>query len=211
MMRIKICGLRNRENILELVPLQPGFMGFIFYPHSPRYVGDDPDPELFSSVPEGIVKIGVFVNSHIDHIRQLAVRFGLGGIQLHGEETSETAKELKKEGLLVIKAIGVAEIIDASVISEQSRTCDFVLLDTKTKGHGGSGKKFNWDLIRAVPTHVQFMLSGGIGPSDSQAIRGIRHPGLTGVDINSGFETEPGLKDAHLVKLFINDLKSAEK
>lgn len=204
-MKIKICGMKYPENIAQIVALKPDFMGFIFYPKSPRYA-EPLDVETMNSLPRSVLKIGVFVNESLDDILQTVKKYSLHGVQLHGSESEEMCYTFKSAGLLVFKAFSIAEPADFDLTEEYEGTCDFYIFDTKTPQHGGSGQKFDWSILSAYQGETRFLLSGGISADDAEAIKAIRHPQLWGVDLNSRFEVEPGRKDAEKLREFLRSL-----
>lgn len=195
-------------NIREIAESKPDFMGFIFYPGSPRYVGEEPDRSLFQNVPSEISPIGVFVNEDPDKILDLALRMGLGLIQLHGKESPDYCSQLKSTGLKIIKVFSMAENFAFEYIKSYIPGCDYFLFDTKTEKPGGSGEKFNWDKLSGYSLDKPFFLSGGIGPEDAGIIKTIRNRGFFAVDVNSRFETAPGVKNATLINTFIDEIKN---
>jgi phosphoribosylanthranilate isomerase len=206
MIRIKVCGLCDLQNAAEVAAAGPDFMGFIFYPGSKRFVGNDPEEELFRNIP-GIQKVGVFVNEKEEIVIHTARRFALGWVQLHGSESVPYCAAIRKKGLKVIKAAGVDGDFDFSSLDAFLPACDYFLFDSRTADYGGSGKKFNWEKIKAYTGDKPFFLSGGIGPGDVSAIRELNHSLLFAVDINSNFEILPGIKDILAVKNFVENLK----
>ncbi|MDA3905068.1 MAG: phosphoribosylanthranilate isomerase [Bacteroidales bacterium] len=205
-MILKICGLKNSENIRQVADESPDFMGFIFYDKSPRFVDDEKLATILKKIPSAIIKTGVFVNEVPLKIEEIISTYGLGAIQLHGSETPELCNGFQDKGLKVIKAFGIREASDFDQIEKYDGSCDYFLFDTKTKIHGGSGKSFNWDLLKFYTGKTPFLLSGGIGIADIDEIQKIVHPQLSGIDVNSGFEIEPGLKDIELIKKLISAL-----
>jgi phosphoribosylanthranilate isomerase len=202
---IKICGMRDAANITEAASLHPDMMGFIFYPGSRRYVGDNNIiPEGF---PQQIEKVGVFVNSPIDEVLSTLKRTGLNTAQLHGNETPDDCRFIKEQGFKVMKAFGIHDTFNWKIPEPYVAVTDCFVFDTKTKLHGGSGQKFNWKLLETYPYHHPFLLSGGIQPDDAETLKRFEHPYCIGFDLNSGFETEPALKDVNLLKKFIDKLK----
>jgi phosphoribosylanthranilate isomerase len=181
-------------------------MGFVFYPKSPRYA-EPLDEEALHALPKRILKIGVFVNASLDEILTVVKKYSLSGVQLHGAESDELCYTLKAAGLLVIKAFSISEVADFKQTDDYEGTCDFFLFDTKTPVYGGSGKKFDWDVLSAYTGETRFLLSGGISAEDAEAIRQFTHSKLSGVDLNSRFEIEPGYKDIVLLDSFIKRLK----
>jgi len=203
-MLIKICGLKYPENIQAVSALKPDFMGFIFYPKSPRYA-EPLDIKTLEALPPTIKKIGVFVNEDIENILTIAYKYKLDGLQLHGTELVDMCRKLKKLGYLVIKAFPIAEAYNFKVTKAYEGVCDYFLFDTKTDAYGGSGVKFNWQILKGYKGETPFLLSGGIAVDDAEAIRKIEHPLFAGIDLNSKFELKPGLKNISLLKEFISN------
>ena len=192
-MKIKVCGLREAGNIEAVAALKPDYMGFIWYAQSPRYVYRLPEA-ILRSLPANIVKTAVFVNEHIDIVRALIHQFDFNAVQLHGQESPEYCAELKQE-VQVLKAFGLDEYFDFEQLKAYVGKVDYFLFDTKTEKHGGSGKIFNWDVLNEYTLDVPFFLSGGLSLDNLAEIKNIKHPALYGVDLNSRFETAPGMKD----------------
>lgn len=207
MLRIKVCGLKDRDNVKKIAESNPDIMGFIFYPGSARYVGDKPDESLFSNVPPGIMKTGVFVNEEPSQIIRKMNLFGLDLVQLHGLESPEYCNYLKSNGLTLIKAFGITNNFNFKILEKYVDTCKYFLFDTKSEIHGGSGLKFHWHKISEYNLNKPFLLSGGISPDDVPSIKQINHINLLGVDINSRFEINPGIKDYMKVKDFIMEIR----
>jgi len=200
--------MRTAGNISEIAADGVDYVGFIFYDKSPRFAGDMP-AENTGTIPCGIKKVGVFVNSSAEEIGRIVDRYGLDMVQLHGDETPGFCEEVKRF-IPVMKAFSVSSPEDFQAIEKYAGTCDFFLFDTKTPGRGGSGEKFDWNLINFYTGDTPFFLSGGISPNDACAIKKLKHPALRGVDINSRFETEPGIKDALMVNSFIKNIKNTK-
>jgi phosphoribosylanthranilate isomerase len=207
MIRVKVCGMRDPVNINEIAEAKPDFMGFIFYPGSKRYVGDHPDPALFRNIPDGIKKTGVFVDAGKQKILEIADLAGLHAVQLHGNESVELCSEIKASGLVVIKAFNISNDFLFNSVLPYNDVCDFFLFDSKSETAGGSGKKFNWQLLEEYTSDKLFFLSGGIDPDDSRFIRALTDKGLYAADINSRFEISPGVKDVVKVKTFIKEIR----
>lgn len=205
-LKIKICGMTEWENISRILEIRPDYLGFIFYPRSPRFVSSLNLVEI-ADFPGNVVKVGVFVNADKTTIINLARSWGLGLIQLHGDETTSFCRNLQEEGLKIIKVFNISEYFDFSVLEEYMPFCDYFLFDTKTNLRGGSGVKFNWELLNAYKLDHPFFLSGGIQLSDAKIIKQFSHPSLYGVDVNSGFEVSPGIKDVVRLVEFINVLR----
>jgi phosphoribosylanthranilate isomerase len=204
-MRIKVCGMKHPGNIRELNKLPVDFAGMIFHEKSPRYAGDMRPEDIRNSFCGGKERVGVFVDADMDYITQMSNRYGLDLIQLHGSESPDFCSELNKT-MPVIKAFSISEKSDFEKTKAYEDLWGYFLFDTKTPQYGGSGKKFDWDILDAYDGKTPFFLSGGITINDIDKIKGIRHIRLYGVDLNSKFEIEPGLKDTGLLKQFIKQL-----
>ena len=204
-LKVKICGLKYPENILAVSALNPDFIGFIFYPKSPRYA-EPLDINTLKALPPTIKKIGVFVNENLENILTIAYKYNLDGLQLHGTELVDMCRELKKTGYLVIKAFPIAEAYNFKVTKAYEGVCDYFLFDTQTNSYGVSGVKFNWQILKEYTGETPFLLSGGIAADDAEAIQKIEHPQFVGIDLNSKFELKPGLKNISLLKEFISNL-----
>jgi phosphoribosylanthranilate isomerase len=197
----KVCGMRAATNIEAVAATQPQFMGFIFYKNSPRYVGNQfLIPENF---PISIKRVGVFVNETSEVILDLLQKHKLDFVQLHGDETPAYVKNLKAIRVGIIKVFRVDADFDFSTTKEFESGSDFFLFDTKGKQYGGNAIKFDWKLLQKYTGSVPFFLSGGISVDDIQALTEFKHPQWYGVDVNSGVEIEPGLKDSLKVKNLI--------
>ena len=208
MLKIKVCGICNPMNLREIAEAGPDFMGFIFYPDSKRYPGEDKIKGLIDLVPNSIIKTGVFVNEKPDTILKYARDLMLDAIQLHGSESPDYCEKIKAENLVTIKAFGISEKFDFKRLIPYMDACDYFLFDTKIQGFGGSGKKFNWTRIDDYQSYKNFFLSGGIAYEDIEALRSIKHEAFYGIDINSRFEFSPGIKNAEMIKSFIERIKS---
>ena len=207
-LKIKVCGMRTPENISGVAFAFPDYLGFIFYPKSKRFVGFEPLSDVLSIIPDSVKKVGVFVDEAPEKVFEIYRNWNLNVIQLHGNETPEYCQQIQDSGITVFKAFSVDDQFDFEKLNAYSRVCDYFLFDTKGRLPGGSGKKFNWQLIENYKCDVPFFLSGGIGPEDIDTIRQFSHPKLFGIDINSGFEISPGLKDVEKVKNFISGIRS---
>jgi phosphoribosylanthranilate isomerase len=207
-LKIKVCGMRERENISGIALANPDFMGFIFYSKSARYVGEDPSLELGSLKLNAIKKVGVFVNEVPAKVISICRQNHLDIAQLHGNETPADCRQIKQSGLPVFKAFSIDESFDFNVLKAYTESCDFFLFDTKGHLPGGTGMKFNWQLLDNYKQDIPFFLSGGIRPDDLNSVKEFYHPMLFGVDINSGFELSPALKDVAKVQQFIAGIRS---
>jgi len=206
MIKVKVCGMCDPLNVKEIGQTNPDFMGYIFYPGSPRYVGEEPEMAIFHNVPPGIKRIGVFLNEDNHKILNLSNRSGLDMIQLHGNESPVSCLQLKSSGLLIIKVFNIDNEFSFENLMQYMPGCDYFLFDTKSEKPGGSGRKFNWEKLEEYTLDKPFFLSGGIGPEDSGIIKTIENRGFFAVDVNSRFEDAPGIKNVDLVKTFIKSI-----
>ena len=204
---IKICGMKYPENIAQVAALKPDFMGFIFYPKSPRYA-EPLNVAALNALPKSIKKIGVFVNENLENILTIAAKYNLDGLQLHGTELVDMCARLKKAGYVVIKAFPIADAYNFRVTKDYEGACDYFLFDTKTDAYGGSGLKFNWGMLEEYKGETPFLLSGGIAGDDAEAILKIEHPKFAGIDLNSKFEEKPGLKNVSLLNGFLTEIRT---
>ncbi|MDD2512171.1 MAG: phosphoribosylanthranilate isomerase [Proteiniphilum sp.] len=203
-MIIKICGMRNADNIRAVEQLGADWMGFIFYPGSPRYAGNQ-----LTYLPERMKRVGVFVDEAPEKVTELAAHYRLQLLQLHGSEPPDVCRAFRLQGYRVIKVFGVesGKPFPAEQIQPYEGSCDFFLFDTGTPQYGGSGKKFCWELLSDYRGKTPFLLSGGITPDDADAVRAFSHPQFAGIDLNSGFETAPAMKAVVLLKLFLYQIR----
>jgi len=260
-MKIKVCGMRDPDNILAVADLSIDLMGFIFYEKSPRYIDHT---NVLPSTPK-IKRVGVFVNSDIDFILEKIKTYKLDYLQLHGDETPEYCRDIQKEieatrtpalkgkplsptlseakGIQLIKAFRVNEDFDFNTTKNYEKYCAYFLFDTKktvtnavhppapSKGgdvdvrgfslrekypplegaqgveYGGTGKKFNWEILKRYTGNTPFLLSGGIGANDAKAVQNFSHPQFAGIDLNSKFEIDPALKNIPKIEDFLNVLE----
>jgi phosphoribosylanthranilate isomerase len=197
-MKLKICGMKYPDNILEVGSLLPDYMGFIFWDKSARYFDSD-IPDL----PKSIKKVGVFVNAKPTEILEKVTKYDLQAIQLHGHESVAFCQDLKSQiapGIEIIKVFSVDDTFDFNVLKPFETVCDYFLFDTKGKLPGGNGTTFDWKVLADYPSSKPFFLSGGIGLEEMDAVNEILKTNLPiyAIDINSKFETEPGLKNIQL-------------
>lgn len=206
-LKIKVCGMREVANLEGLCQLGPDFVGYIFYRASPRFVGDSPDEALFSIPGDTISRVGVFVNEPILSVRKIVKAGWVDVVQLHGSESPEYCKTLVNEGVHVIKAIGPGNLDSLDRLEEYYGVVHYFLFDTAGEGKGGTGEKFDWDQMEKYTLPVPFLLSGGIGPDDVEAVRSLDHLLLRGVDVNSKFELKAGRKDIKKLEVFIKAIR----
>ena len=203
-MKIKVCGMRDAANIRAVEALGIDLMGFIFWPHSSRYVGEKP-----SYLPENCLRVGIFVDAALQDILSAVKEYRLDIVQLHGHEPFEMIAALKERApsVQVFKSLAVLDPEDLDRAADYEGVCDAFLFDTKGKLPGGNGRQFDWNVLREYKGRLPFLLSGGIGPDDAQRIREFDIPGCLGIDLNSRFETAPGLKDVEALGAFIEKIR----
>lgn len=231
-MIIKVCGMRDADNIRAVVDAGADMIGLIFYPKSPRCVTmvdsrsglipDHVDSDFekvasngkSSSINDRPQLVGVFVDDLPQNIVTRIYNYDLDYVQLHGDESPVMIENLKatvvpdiRKELKVIKAISIANKEDLQKCQQYEGLVDMFLFDTKCASVGGSGKKFDWQMLQAYNGNTPFLLSGGISPDDAESIKDFHHPMFAGVDLNSKFEIEPGVKDVEKVKTFISEMK----
>ena len=207
-MIIKICGMREPDNIRNVAKTGVTWMGMIFWPKSSRYVSD---LSAADAIPEGITRVGVFVNQPNEEIVRIANRCRLNIIQLHGSESVADIMALRKmlpEDTKVMKAISVSDANDVKKADSYADVVDILLFDTKCQTVGGSGKQFDWSVLDGYNGVLPFLLSGGIGPDDAERLASFHHPKMIGIDLNSRFETAPGIKAAAPLASFIKEVSS---
>ena len=213
-MHIKVCGLNDERNILEVASLSPDFMGFIFYDQSPRYAGNL-QKKIYKGISPEILKTGVFVNESIEKIIAIVNDFEFDCIQLHGNEDPYFCEELKffMPAIQLIKAVSVGSAEDVLLADIYDDVCDFILFDTKTENFGGSGIKFNHFILSYYSGNIPFFLSGGMGPDDIEYLKKMEmeYENMHAVDLNSKFEISPGIKNISLLKNSILSLKNTQK
>lgn len=217
-MIIKVCGMREAENIREVEqlfthrssfftfhpsPFTP-LMGFIFWLKSSRYVSERP-----AYLPSKCKRVGVFVDASIEDIHQNVADYALDYIQLHGQESPAFIQKLRSlcgDSIAIIKAFNIATAADLAQAGPYEGIADYFLFDTKARQVGGNGTKFDWTVLADYAGETPFLLSGGIGPDDAEQVQAFHHPLLAGIDLNSRFELAPGLKDIQQLKTFIQAL-----
>lgn len=207
-MIIKVCGMREADNIRAVEQTGIQWMGFIFYPPSSRYVSERP-----AYLPASVKRVGVFVNESVENIVERVPLFGLDLIQLHGKETPEfcqtlldTLRKSTDKVPELIKAFSVKEEEELKQTEAYAPYCQYFLFDTPCHTYGGSGQTFNWQVLSAYHGKTPFILSGGLSPKQLDALKGFSHPQWAGIDLNSGFETRPAYKDASLLQEFIQEM-----
>lgn len=190
---LKVCGMREVDNIIEAGKVKPDYMGFIFYAGSPRFVGGGFQlPEAF---PLEVKRVGVFVNERTEVMLEYARRLRLDYLQLHGHETVQQCDELKKNNIKIIKVFSVDNETNFNVTKPYRDVVDYFLFDTKGKYYGGNAKAFDWSILARYDQEVPFFLSGGVSPENLSGLQALKEMNIHAVDVNSGVEVRPGLKD----------------
>ncbi len=223
---IKVCGMTGSQNITEVESLGIDLMGFIFWPKSKRAVKTKP-----AYLPQRAKRVGVFVDEAIDGVIATASEYALDFIQLHGKESPAYIADLRQarlqqqrqepqqplsfrqpqhsqQRLQIIKAFNIASPEDLTQTEPYEGAADVFLFDTKGKLVGGNGEKFDWAVLDHYKGTTPFLLSGGIGPQDAQRVKDFTHPRCIGIDLNSRFESAPGIKDVEALRAFIQALKN---
>ena len=233
---IKVCGMRDSKNIRAVAELKVDLMGFVFYPKSPRYVQmissqagiipdyseerlqkmkkkEEEEPKNAELPPPR--KVGVFVDDMPQNIVTRVYNYDLDYVQLHGNELPLMLDNLRRTldpdihpGIKIIKAISVKTKDDVRRWLDYRETADMFLFDTQCEVYGGSGERFDWSVLESYDGDIPFLLSGGIGPDDAERVLAFHHPMCVGIDLNSRFETEPGVKDVARLKAFIDILRT---
>lgn len=236
-MLIKICGMRDAKNIRDVAALDIDMMGFNFWPKSKRFVsmissqaGIIPDysPERLDYAvnpsgsrhyifPRRVKRVGLFVDEMPQTIITYVYNYALDYVQLHGSEQPVMIENLRRTlvpdiapDIKFIKAFGIATAEDLRQTEAYEGIADMFIFDYKSPGKGGSGKHFDWSVLDSYHGHTPFLLSGGIGPDDADAVMSFHHPMFAGVDVNSKFETAPAIKDVEKLKQFVNKIKHNE-
>ena len=210
-MLIKVCGMREPENIRQVAETGIDWMGFIFYTRSARSIDNGKwtieNERKSSSLNNSQFSILNFQLKR-DEMMETAARYRLDYLQLHGNESPDICYTLHKRGYAIIKAFSIATEDDLKPVADYEGRADYFLFDTKCSSYGGSGKQFDWSVLSAYKGQTPFLLSGGINPDSVEALRNFSHPKLAGIDLNSGFETSPGMKDVEKLKTFIDKIKN---
>ena len=209
LLKLKICGMKYADNIIEVATLSPDFMGFIFYPSSKRFVGED---FVMPEIPPKIKKVGVFVNETVENILEKVKKYKLDLVQLHGDESvefcanaSRVFKTFEVGRIQIIKVFGMDEQFNFSILKDYEPYCDYFLFDAKSTEYGGSGNSFDRHLLSNYTSSQPFFISGGIGLG-SIPMPYTLYPIPFSIDVNSKFEIKPGLKDINKLKLLQHEL-----
>ena len=202
-MNIKVCGITSLKQLQQLDGLNIDFAGLNFYESSPRYVGENIDAETLIQADLDVRTVGIFVDDDYETVMEKVEKYELHMVQLHGNESPELCKELSAD-TEVIKVFAIDDNVKDidELVAPYDAVCDYYLFDTASEAKGGSGKKFNWDLLSKAKIEKPFFISGGIATSDAVALKNFKHPDFYGVDINSKFEKSAGVKDMAAVLEF---------
>lgn len=206
-MIVKVCGMREPQQMKALENMGVDLMGMIFFPKSPRFV--DGEDVCSGCLPKNIRKVGVFVKADLATVVATVKKYNLSFVQLHGGEDVDFANLVKKHtGVGIIKAVSVSSVDDVKNLpTEWESVADYMLFDYKCVGYGGSGQQFDWAVLEDYKLNLPFLLSGGIGPDDAEAVKKVNHPKFAGVDLNSKFEISPANKDIEKVKEFLSKIR----
>jgi phosphoribosylanthranilate isomerase len=204
--RVKICGLTRPEDVTAVADAGAAYAGFVFFPKSPRNVSIETARELAVDVPVGVAKVALVVDADDALLDAITSAVPLDILQLHGHETPERVVEIRSRyGLPVMKAVGVADAEDVAALDLYADVADQILVDAKPPKNadlpGGNGVSFDWRLISARRWSVPWMLAGGLTPDN--VAEAIALTGAKQVDVSSGVETSPGVKDAEAIRAFI--------
>lgn len=222
-MKVKVCGMRDGDNIRQVSEIGIDYIGMIFWEKSPRNVtmtpthaGIIPDTTQLvtdKETPSSYQRVGVFVDEMAQNIITRVVNFKLDVIQLHGHEEPTLIRNLRstidpdlRRGIQIWKAISIMDRNSVAIYKQYEDCVDAFVFDTKCTCVGGSGKQFDWSVLDGYDGEKPFLLSGGIGPDDAARIRDFKHPKMMGIDLNSRFEIEPGIKNVELLKQFLTQL-----
>ena len=205
-MRLKVCGMRDSENIRQLLALKPDYMGFIFFEKSPRNVGNQLNEALLKSFPSTTQKVGVFVNASLDFVKAQVRTYGLDLVQLHGDESVEYTADLFAVGIRVMKVFSIGDSFDFKQLGQYNPFVEYFLFDTKGKTRGGTGEVFDWEILKGYDQEVPFFLSGGIDLENVEQLEELKDLNIHAIDVNSRFELSPALKDIDQIKALTEKL-----
>lgn len=218
-MKIKVCGMKFKENISEVAHLVPDYLGFIFWEPSARFFDGG-----LGEIPNSIKKVGVFVDADLQDVLKTIKKHDLQAVQLHGKESPQFCRELRqktikesdnKEQLEIIKVFSIKDDFDFGTLTPYEAVCDYYLFDTKGKLPGGNGYTFSWGVLKDYPSQKPYFLSGGIGLEEADKIKEfLQRPESKycyAIDLNSKFELKPGLKDVNKLIKFKQSVLSSEQ
>lgn len=204
MVKLKVCGMKEQDNILEIAAYRPDYMGFIFFRKSPRFVGEQ--FQIPEALEPAIKRVGVFVNESVENMIAHSLKHQLDFIQLHGDESSGTCRVLKDNKLGVIKVFGIDNVFDFESIKPFESFVDYFLFDYKGELHGGNGIPFDWNVLKQYESDVPFFLSGGISPDNVMEVQDLSHQKLYAIDVNSGIEDKPGIKSKNKLEALLSKI-----
>lgn len=205
-MKLKVCGMRDSQNIAQLLQLRPDYMGFIFFEKSPRNVGNQLNEALLKSFPSTTQKVGVFVNASLDFVKAQVRTYGLDLVQLHGDESVEYTADLFAVGIRVMKVFSIGDSFDFKQLGQYNPFVEYFLFDTKGKTRGGTGEVFDWEILKGYDQEVPFFLSGGIDLENVEQLEELKDLNIHAIDVNSRFELSPALKDIDQIKALTEKL-----
>ncbi|MGZ3862549.1 MAG: phosphoribosylanthranilate isomerase [Bacteroidia bacterium] len=208
-MKLKVCGLNNRENIMEILKCNPDYIGFIFYAKSPRFIGSL-SPDFIRNI-SSVHKVGVFVNETKEKVFDVVDQYGLDHVQLHGNETPEFCA-LINEKVPVIKAFQVNDEFDFDGVRLYNNASEYFLFDSKSENYGGSGRPFNHAKLEEYKLNKKIFLSGGIdlNITDDMLYLQSAYRAVFAVDVNSRIEDSPGIKNINKLKVLTDKIRKNE-
>jgi len=208
-MKVKVCGITRKEDLLAMnhfaTPVD--FVGFVLYPHSKRYAGASLKELARTTICANTSRVGVFVNEEAEQIIKISKEHALDFVQLHGDESPYYCHQARASAK-VIKAFNVDESFDFKQLQAYDAVCDYFLFDAKGKLPGGNNLSYDWNILQRYKMDKPFFLSGGINPGHIEQLQSFSHPSFFAIDINSGFETNPGVKDTKVIGAFLKSLKN---
>ena len=208
-LKLKICGMKFRHNMLKVAQMKPDYLGFIFYQKSPRYMPETLSPKDLQQLPKQTQKVGVFVNATTAYMQEQAKAYRLDLLQLHGSESPEQCEGLKKAGYDLIKVFSLGrEDFDFALLDAYKPYVKYFLFDTKGRQPGGNGETFDWSLLRKYDQEIPFFLSGGVSLDNVNQLSALPFLNIHAIDVNSKFELEPGIKDINLLQKLKDKMKA---
>ena len=211
-MKLKVCGITQLDQLIQLDELGVDYAGLIFYERSTRFVLSKLRTQDVKKLDVLLKKVGVFVNASEEDILSQVELYGLDLVQLHGDETPAFCNHISNH-VNVIKAFRITQKNEQNIdwmVKPYEEFCDFYLFDTNRRGaYGGTGEKFDWEILKRNKINKPFFLSGGIGIDDIDSIKHFEHEFFYAVDINSKVEIKDGIKDIELVTTFVHELLSS--
>jgi phosphoribosylanthranilate isomerase len=205
-MFLKVCGMRDAENIRQVAALGPAMMGFIFVSKSPRFAGEILDQDVLDELPHEIQKVAVFVDPTVEEVGEILSRYSMDHLQLHGDETADLINELQGFGKPIIKVMPGNRPWDQEYMTAIEPLIAYWLIDTRTDLHGGTGKVFDRSVLQNYNFKKPVILSGGLNADEVAQIINENHPVVAGVDINSKVEDSPGVKNCDKINEVITCL-----